>query len=94
LYVLRFGRPQRYPHRGSAAASDVYTGQAVQHTLYPPDWLDAWPEGAGAGRLVFITRGVGADEVVPRFAAGDPAVLGIDAPGAVPDSPRGGAGGT
>ena len=66
---------------------------AVQHTLYPPDWLDAWPEEAGAGRLVFITRGIGADEVLPRFAAGDPAVLGIDVPGAVPDSPRGAAGG-
>ncbi|HJS87333.1 MAG TPA: GTP-binding protein, partial [Acetobacteraceae bacterium] len=61
---------------------------AVRHTLYPPDWLDAWPEEAGAGRLVFITRGIGAGEVLARFAAGDPALLGVDAPGAVPDSPR------
>lgn len=66
---------------------------AVQHTLYPPDWLDACPEGIGAGRLVFITRDIGADEVLARFAAGDPALLGVDAPRAVPDSPPGATGG-
>ncbi len=46
---------------------------AVRHTLYSPDWLESWPEEAGAERLVFITRGIGADEVRARFAAGDPA---------------------
>ncbi len=49
---------------------------AVQHTLYPPDWLDAWPDEERTGRLVFITRGIGCDEVLKRFAAGDPAPLG------------------
>lgn len=49
---------------------------AVQHTLYPPDWLDAWPDAERTGRLVFITRGIGRDEVLARFAAGDPAPLG------------------
>jgi G3E family GTPase len=67
---------------------------AVQHTLYPPDWLDAWPDEARAGRLVFITRGIGQDEVLARFAAGDPTPLGIDAPPPVPDSRRTNAGGT
>ena len=59
---------------------------AVQHTLYPPDWLDAWPEEGGAGRLVFITRGITQDEVLARFALGDPAPLGVDASAPAPDS--------
>jgi G3E family GTPase len=49
---------------------------AVQHTLYPPEWLDAWPDAERTGRLVFITRGIGQDDVLARFAAGDPAPLG------------------
>lgn len=49
---------------------------AVQHTLYPPEWLDAWPDAERMGRLVFITRGIGPDEVLARFSAGEPAPLG------------------
>ncbi|MEO9188573.1 MAG: GTP-binding protein, partial [Acetobacteraceae bacterium] len=45
---------------------------AVQHTLYPPDWLDGWPDEERTGRLVFITRGIDRDDVLARFAAGDP----------------------
>jgi G3E family GTPase len=67
---------------------------AVQHTLYPPEWLDTWPDEARIGRLVFITRGIAEEEVLARFAAGDPTPLGIDAPTPVPDSLGGDAGGT
>ncbi len=67
---------------------------AVQHTLYPPEWLDAWPSEVRPGRLVFITRNIGLDEVLRRFAAGDPAPLGIDALPVVPDSPGNDAGAT
>lgn len=45
---------------------------AVQHTLYPPDWLDTWPDAECRGRLVFITRGIECTDVMARFAAGDP----------------------
>ena len=30
---------------------------AVQHTLYPPRWLDRWPDADRQSRLVFIIRG-------------------------------------
>ncbi len=45
---------------------------AVQHTLYPPDWLDAWPDADRTTRLVFITRDIGVGEILARFAAGAP----------------------
>ncbi len=49
---------------------------AVQHTLYPPRWLDAWPDGDTSSRLVFIVRGIACDVVLDRFAAGDPVLAG------------------
>ncbi len=49
---------------------------AVQHTLYPPDWLADWPDDDHGSRLVFITRNIGEDEIMARFAAGSPARLG------------------
>ena len=49
---------------------------AVQHTLYPPDWLSDWPDGDRSSRLVFITREIGPAEILVRFAEGDPSVLG------------------
>jgi len=45
---------------------------AVQHTLYPPDWLDDWPDEERTGRLVFITRGIECADMLTRFAQGDP----------------------
>lgn len=45
---------------------------AVQHTMYPPEWLDAWPDGDHTSRLVFITRGIPLAEIMARFEAGDP----------------------
>jgi G3E family GTPase len=46
--------------------------QAVRHTLYPPEWLDGWPEGAARDQLVFITRAIAPREVLDRFATGEP----------------------
>ena len=37
--------------------------QAVQHVLHPPTELEAWPDDDTEGRLVFITRGLGRDQV-------------------------------
>ena len=48
---------------------------AVQHTLYPPEWFDAWPDSDRTSRLVFITRGIAAEELLARFAAGEPVPL-------------------
>jgi G3E family GTPase len=45
---------------------------AVQHTLYPPDWLTAWPDDDHNSRLVFIVRDIPIEEIIDRFAAGDP----------------------
>lgn len=45
---------------------------AVRHTLYPPEWLDAWPDDDHTSRLVFITRKMTLEEIIDRFAAGEP----------------------
>jgi G3E family GTPase len=45
---------------------------AVQHTLYPPRWLERWPDADCASRLVFIVRDLEPDEILHRFAAGEP----------------------
>ncbi|MGA3003259.1 MAG: GTP-binding protein [Acetobacteraceae bacterium] len=45
---------------------------AVQHTMYPPRWLDAWPDAEPTSRLVFIVRNVAADVILAHFASGDP----------------------
>ena len=48
---------------------------AVQHTLYPPDWLAAWPDEDHSSRLVFIVRDIPIEDIMHRFAAGDPVLL-------------------
>jgi len=45
---------------------------AVQHTLYPPRWLERWPDRDRASRLVFIVRDLEPDEILRRFADGEP----------------------
>jgi G3E family GTPase len=46
---------------------------AVQHTLYPPRWLERWPDADWTSRLVFIVRDLEPDEILRRFAQGEPA---------------------
>jgi G3E family GTPase len=48
---------------------------AVQHTLYPPRWLPGWPDADQSSRLVFIIRDLEPDEILRRFAEGEPAYL-------------------
>ena len=45
---------------------------AVQHTLYPPRWLNDWPDADRRSRLVFIVRDLAAEMLLDRFAAGEP----------------------
>jgi G3E family GTPase len=52
---------------------------AVQHTLYPPRWLERWPDGDASSRLVFILRDLEPDEILRRFAEGEPAPLAAPA---------------
>ena len=47
---------------------------AVQHTLYPPRWLDAWPDEDHGQRLVFIVRDIASEEIRRRFHGGDPEI--------------------
>ena len=48
---------------------------AVQHTMYPPRWLERWPDADTTSRLVFIIRDLEPDEILRRFAEGEPACL-------------------
>ncbi|MEI9964635.1 MAG: GTP-binding protein [Caulobacteraceae bacterium] len=41
----------------------------VQHLLHPPVLLDAWPDADRRSRFVFITDGVGRDELAARLQA-------------------------
>jgi G3E family GTPase len=49
---------------------------AVQHTMYPPRWLDAWPDDDCTSRLVFIVRGLSIETIMDHFVAGDPMLIG------------------
>ena len=48
---------------------------AVQHTLYPPRWLERWPDADHVSRLVFVVRDLEPDEILRWFAAGEPAII-------------------
>jgi G3E family GTPase len=48
---------------------------AVQHTMYPPRWLERWPDPDRTSRLVFILRDLEPDEILRRFAEGEPACI-------------------
>ena len=52
---------------------------AVQHTLYPPRWLERWPDADATSRLVFIIRDLEPDEILRRFAEGEPAPFAFPA---------------
>jgi G3E family GTPase len=72
--------------KGLVAFSDRPGGpaaiHAVQHTLYPPRWLESWPDADATSRLVFIIRDLEPDEILRRFAEGEP--VPVAAPAGVP----------
>ncbi len=41
----------------------------VQHTIHPPEHLDRWPDEDHRSRIVFITRGIRAEEVLASLEA-------------------------
>jgi G3E family GTPase len=42
--------------------------QGAQHALYPPVWLERWPDHDRRSRLQFIVHGIAQDEILARFA--------------------------
>jgi len=54
--------------------------QAAQHTMFAPEWLDAWPDADRRSRLVIIVHDIPREEILARFAFASPAVIG--SPGA------------
>lgn len=48
---------------------------AVQHAIYPPLWLDAWPSADRRNRLVAIGHGLSANEILEAFISADPEPL-------------------
>ena len=57
---------------------------AVQHTLYPPRWLERWPDTDHTSRLVFIVRDLAPDDILQRFADGEPRTVDAPAEAGVP----------
>lgn len=65
--LVEFSDRPRGPEGAGPAAI-----HAVQHTLYPPRWLERWPDADRTSRLVFIVRDLEPDEILRRFADGSP----------------------
>jgi G3E family GTPase len=42
--------------------------QGAQHALYPPIWLDRWPDEDDRSRLVFVVHDIERGEILARFA--------------------------
>jgi len=42
--------------------------QGAQHALYPPIWLECWPDDERQGRLQFIVHGIALGDILERFA--------------------------
>jgi G3E family GTPase len=46
----------------------------VQHVMHPPQHLDAWPDEDRRSRVVFIARGISADEILASLEAFRPTI--------------------
>ena len=53
--------------------------QAAQHTMFAPEWLDAWPDDDRRSRLVFIVHDIPRAEILAPFAFASPAIVGSQA---------------
>ena len=50
--------------------------QGAQHAIFPPEWLDAWPDADRRSRLVFIVHDIPRGDILARFAFAAPQILG------------------
>ena len=77
--------------KGLLSFSDRAAGpafvEAAQHALYPPLWLDDWPDPDRRNRLQFIVHEIAREEVFERFAFARPR-LGAGAAFAPRNCPR------
>jgi G3E family GTPase len=53
--------------------------QAAQHTMFAPEWLDAWPDSDHRSRLVFVVHDIPRETVLASFAFAAPTVIGAPA---------------
>jgi G3E family GTPase len=53
--------------------------QAAQHTMFAPEWLDAWPDDDRRSRLVFVVHDIPRDTVLAPFAFASPTLIGPQA---------------
>jgi G3E family GTPase len=49
--------------------------QAAQHTMFAPEWLDAWPDDDRRSRLVFVVHDIPRGEILAHFAFASPRVI-------------------
>ena len=45
--------------------------QGAQHTLFPPMWLERWPDEDRRSRLVFIVKDIALADILERFSFAD-----------------------
>jgi G3E family GTPase len=50
--------------------------QAAQHTMFAPEWLDAWPDEDRRSRLVFVVHDIPREAILAHFGFASPSVLG------------------
>ena len=48
--------------------------QAAQHALFPPEWLDAWPDQDRRSRLVFVVHEIPRAAILDAFAFAVPSI--------------------
>jgi G3E family GTPase len=53
--------------------------QAAQHTMFAPEWLDAWPDADHRSRLVFVVHEVPRADILAHFAFASPTLIGAPA---------------
>jgi G3E family GTPase len=51
--------------------------QAAQHTMFAPEWLDAWPDDDHRSRLVFVVHDIPREAVLAPFAFASPTIIGV-----------------
>ena len=49
--------------------------QGAQHTMFAPEWLDAWPDDDHRSRLVFIVHDIPRAEILAHFALAAPTII-------------------
>jgi len=65
--------------RFSDRPDKVAVVQGAQHAIFPPEWLEDWPDDDRRSRLVFVVHDISRAEILERFAFAAPAIPGAAA---------------